>query len=127
MGHSEMLLAVAGLDSQEIRTRTQMLATGDFSSLPPAEGLAHRWAYRLTKEADQLTETDLAGLRELFGEARTLDIVWYISWCNYMTRVADAFQLPLEEENVFADRNPTEHAVPPPSESSNGTPPSSAK
>jgi hypothetical protein len=24
------------------------------------------------------------------------------SWCNYMTRVADAFQLPLERDNVFA-------------------------
>ena len=30
-----------------------------------------------------------------------MDLVWYISWCNYMTRVADAFQLPLETQNVF--------------------------
>jgi hypothetical protein len=106
MGHSEMLLAVAGLDATEIRQRTQMLATGDFSSLPPAEGLAHQWAYRLTKEADQLTEADWRGLQEVFGEQRALDIVWYISWCNYMTRVADALQLPLEMDNVFADPQP---------------------
>jgi hypothetical protein len=103
MGHSEMLLAVAGLDSTEIQTRTRMLATGDFSSMPPAEGLAHQWAYRLTKEADQLTPADLQGLNAVFGEPRALDLVWYISWCNYMTRVADAFQLPLEEENVFEE------------------------
>ncbi|MDP1563958.1 MAG: hypothetical protein Q8M16_21460 [Pirellulaceae bacterium] len=103
MGHSEMLLAVAGLDSTEIQKRTQMLATGDFSSMPPAEGLAHQWAYRLTKEADQLTSADLLGLQAVFGGRRALDLVWYISWCNYMTRVADAFQLPLEEENVFEE------------------------
>jgi hypothetical protein len=33
-----------------------------------------------------------------------VDLIWYGSWCNYMTRVADAFQLPLERDNVFADR-----------------------
>ncbi|MBL8852960.1 MAG: hypothetical protein JNK57_03210 [Planctomycetaceae bacterium] len=103
MGHSEMLLAVAGLDSSEIQKRTQMLATGDFSWMPPAEGLAHQWAYRLTKEADQLTTSDFQGLQEVFGEPRAFDLIWYISWCNYMTRVADAFQLPLEEENVFEE------------------------
>ena len=25
-----------------------------------------------------------------------IDIIWYSSWVNYMTRVADAFQLPLD-------------------------------
>jgi hypothetical protein len=37
-----------------------------------------------------------------FGNDRSLDLIWYGAWCNYMTRVADAFQLPLERENVFA-------------------------
>jgi|GEM_PF-6161382 len=36
-----------------------------------------------------------------FGEIRTVDLIWYTCWCNYMTRIADAFQLPLEKENVF--------------------------
>ncbi|MBL8892864.1 MAG: hypothetical protein JNL67_23000 [Planctomycetaceae bacterium] len=106
MGHSEMLLAVAGLNSEAIKERTKMLATGDFSSLPPKEGLAHQWAYRLTKEADQLTALDRHELIQAFGDHRALDLVWYISWCNYMTRVADAFQLPLEEENVFEETTP---------------------
>ena len=37
----------------------------------------------------------------MFGRERAADLVWYVSWCNYMTRVADAFQLPLEKENCF--------------------------
>lgn len=112
MGHSEMLLAVAGLDSEAIKARTKMLATGDFSSLPPKEGLAHHWAYRLTKEADQLTALDRSELNEAFGNHRALDLMWYISWCNYMTRVADAFQLPLEEENVFEETTPAPAETP---------------
>ncbi len=31
----------------------------------------------------------------------TLDVIWWACRCHYMTRVADAFQLPLERENVF--------------------------
>jgi len=38
----------------------------------------------------------------VFGRERTVDLIYYIAWCNYMTRIADAFQLPLEKENVFA-------------------------
>jgi hypothetical protein len=30
-----------------------------------------------------------------------LDVLWWACRCHYMTRVADAFQLPLEEKNVF--------------------------
>ena len=41
-------------------------------------------------------------LVEVFGRERAADLVWYVAWCNYMTRVADAFQLPLEKENCFA-------------------------
>ena len=37
-----------------------------------------------------------------FGAHRAVDVIWHIAWCNYMTRVADAFQLPLERDNVFA-------------------------
>ena len=30
-----------------------------------------------------------------------MDVIWWACRCHYMTRVADAFQLPLERENVF--------------------------
>ena len=48
----------------------------------------------------------LAALSETFGPHRAIDLIWYTSWVNYMTRVADGFQLPLERENVFASPSP---------------------
>jgi len=49
-----------------------------------------------------VTDDDVAALTETFGQRRALDLIWHIAWGNYMTRVADAFQLPLEPTNVFA-------------------------
>ena len=102
MGHSEMLLAVAGLKQDEIKQRTRTLAGGDWSAFPPAERLAYQFAYKLAKKPAALADADVQGLIDAFGRERALDVIWYGSWCNYMTRVADAFQLPLERTNVFA-------------------------
>ena len=40
MGHSEMLLAVAGLQRDEIGARVRKLESGDWSDFPPAERAA---------------------------------------------------------------------------------------
>jgi hypothetical protein len=97
-----MLLAVAGLKEDEIKKRTKNLAEGDWSAFTPAEQLAFRFAHRIAVEPASISDQDIRGLVDAFGRARAIDIVWYGGWCNYMTRVADAFQLPLERENVFA-------------------------
>ncbi len=102
MGHSEMLLAVAGLKPEEVKTLTKKLATGDWSSFPKAQQSAFGLAYKLSKEPALITDKDREALIEVFGANRTMDLIYYVSWCNYMTRIADAFQLPLEKDNVFA-------------------------
>ena len=104
MGHSEMLLAVAGLKQDEIEARAAQLADGDWSEFAPEERVAFRFAHRLTAAPWSIDDGDIQLLRETFGQARALDIVWHVAWGNYMTRVADAFQLPLETTNVFAER-----------------------
>lgn len=106
MGHSEMLLAVAGLKQDDLKLRTKNLSTADWSDFPPAERAAFGLAYKLSREPDRLTDKDRAALIGLFGENRALDLIWYSAWCNYMTRVADAFQLPLERNNVFESSAP---------------------
>jgi len=103
MGHSEMLLAVAGLQAERIKELTRQLADGDWLEFPPAEALAFSFAYKLTKHPADVADADVGTLVATFGKERAVDIIWYIAWCNYMTRVADAFQLPLEQENVFAE------------------------
>lgn len=104
MGHSEMLLAVAGLDERQIAERTRRLAEGDWSGFAPAERAAFAYAWRLSQSPPAVTAADLAELEQRFGPERALDVVWWASRCHYMTRVADAFQLPLERENVFLNR-----------------------
>jgi hypothetical protein len=102
MGHAEMLLAVAGLKPEEVKELTKKLASGDWSSFPKAQQTAFGLAYKLSKEPSSITDKDRAALVEVFGRARAADLIYYVSWCNYMTRIADAFQLPLEKDNVFA-------------------------
>ena len=102
-----MLLAVAGLDEAEIRRRTATLASGDWSDLAPAERLALQFAHKLAREPWQLSRKDMQTLTDAFGPHRAVDLLWHGAWCNYMTLVADAFQMPLERENVFEGRRPT--------------------
>jgi hypothetical protein len=101
MGHSEMLLAVAGLDKNSLNERTQQLASGDWSHFPPANRAAFLFARKQAAAPWSITADDIRTLVEHFGLDRALDVVWWSCRCHYMTRVADAFQLPLERENVF--------------------------
>lgn len=101
MGHCEMLLAVAGLEEDEIAERTRRLAEGDWSGFTAGERAAFAFARKQAKSAAAITRADVDSLVKHFGVERTLDIIWWNARCHYMTRVADAFQLPLERENVF--------------------------
>jgi hypothetical protein len=101
MGHCEMLLAVAGLKEHEVAERVGKLSTGDWSVFPPAERLAFQFADKLSREPWAVSDKDVRRLVEAFGRHRAVDLIWRTAWCNYMTRVADAFQLPLERTNVF--------------------------
>jgi hypothetical protein len=101
MGHSEMLLAVAGLDQGALDERTRLLASGDWSTFPPADRAAFLFARKQAREPWSITADDIQGLIDHFGTERALDVLWWACRCHYMTRVADGFQLPLERENVF--------------------------
>jgi alkylhydroperoxidase family enzyme len=103
MGHTEMLLAVAGLDELGLKDRVTKLAAGDWSSFPPAERAGLFFARKLTRTPWDVRKADVDTLAAHLGRERAVDTVWYVCWCNYMTRVADAFQLPLERENVFME------------------------
>lgn len=101
MGHTEMLLAVAGLDDKQIAERTKKLAEGDWSGFPASDRVAFAYARKTSLTPAAVTADDYETLERHFGPTRALDVVWWACRCHYMTRVADAFQLPLERENVF--------------------------
>jgi hypothetical protein len=103
MGHCEMLLAVAGLDKNAISERTRQLASGDWSRFAPAEQVAFAFARKQARTPWAVTDKDVRQLTDHFGTERALDVIWWACRCHYMTCVADAFQLPLERDNVFED------------------------
>ena len=100
-----MLLAVAGLDELGLNERVAKLASGDWSSFKAEERAGLLFAHKLTRTPWTVRRTDIDLLTAHLGRERALDTVWYVCWCNYMTRVADAFQIPLEAENVFLDKD----------------------
>ena len=103
MGHTEMLLAVAGLNKEALNERTEALAGRDWSRFSPADRFAFLFARKQAASPWSITASDMCGLVNHFGRHRALDVLWWACRCHYMTRVADAFQLPLERENVFEE------------------------
>jgi hypothetical protein len=111
MGHTEMLLAVAGLEDDKIAERCRKLAGGDWSEFSPAERVAFGFARKQAKTPWAITADDVSQLVDCIGSARALDVIWWSCRCHYMTRVADGFQIPLERENVFQPPKPPPEAV----------------
>ena len=101
-----MLLAVAGLDQSAVAERTHRLAEGDWSAFPAPERAAFAFARKQAREPASVTDADVRELVDLFGRERAIDVIWWACRCHYMTRVADAFQLPLERDNVFDSGSP---------------------
>jgi hypothetical protein len=99
-----MVLAVAGLDSQAVADRTRRLASGDWSSFTPAEQGAFAFARKQATAPWSVSRADVQDLLDRLGTEQGLDVIWWACRCHYMTRVADAFQLPLERDNVFQSR-----------------------
>ena len=100
MGHTEMGLAVAGQSAEEVRATTRRLA-GDWSDYPEAERAAFAFTRKQAEDPASVTDADVRALEEACGGERAWHVIWWASRCHYMTKVADAFQFPLERENPF--------------------------
>lgn len=96
-----MLLAVAGQSPEQIRERTRKLSEGEWSQFSPADQVAFAFVRKHALAPSSIADGDIGLLIEHFGAPRAADVIWWSSRCHFMTRVADAFQLPLEKDNVF--------------------------
>ena len=100
MGHVEMCLAVAGLNENEVSEMTRRLA-GDWSEFSVAERAVFAFTRKQAQDPAAVTDADVRELERLCGRDKAWHAIWWASRCHYMTRVADAFQFPLERENPF--------------------------
>lgn len=95
-----MLLAVAGMSQEDVNNVTRKLA-GDWSDFPADQRVAFAFARKQAETPTRITDQDVADLELAMGKDRAWQIVWWAARCHYMTKVADAFQLPLERVNPF--------------------------
>ncbi|WP_422928912.1 carboxymuconolactone decarboxylase family protein [Singulisphaera sp. PoT] len=115
MGHCEMNWEVAGLNKAEIAERSRLLAGDDWSSFTPAEQHAFAFARKMTKTPWDVSDADIAQLKQGFGPELALIVTLNACRHHYMTRISNGFQLKLERENVFYDYyNTTPKAAPAP-------------
>lgn len=94
-----MCLAVAGLDENQVNATTRLLA-GDWASFSAAERAALAFTRKQAQDAS-VTDNDVRELERHYGRDGAWHVIWWASRCHYMTKVADAFQFPLEQENPF--------------------------
>ncbi|MCX7699533.1 MAG: hypothetical protein N2039_01515 [Gemmataceae bacterium] len=95
-----MIFAVAGMTAEEVQAMTQRLS-GDWSDLPEPERIAFEFTRKQAQDPASLTDADYEALEKAWGREQAWQIVWWAARCHYMTKVADAFQLTLEEDNPF--------------------------
>jgi hypothetical protein len=98
MGHAEMILAVAGMSRDDVNAATCRLSVGAGATAAERASLAFA---RKQAFDPAVTDADIANLERHFGRDRAWHVVWWASRCHYMTKVADAFQFPLEADNPF--------------------------
>ena len=73
MGHTEMLLAVAGLDELGVKQRASVLAGGDWSSFPPEERAGLFFAHKLTRAPWTMRKKDVDTLTAHLGREHAVD------------------------------------------------------
>jgi hypothetical protein len=100
MGHCEMILTVVGMSQEDLKETTRRLA-GDWSDLPAIERAAFVFTRKQANDPASITDADIAELERHCGKDKAWHIIWWAARSNYMTKVADAFQFPLERENPF--------------------------
>ena len=93
-----MILAVAGMSRDSVDAATCRLSVGVGGTAEERAALAFARKQALDPA---VTDADVANLEQHFGCARAWHVIWWASRCHYMTKVADAFQFPLEEDNPF--------------------------
>ena len=94
-----MLLAVAGMNSEEVAGATRQLAAGVTGT--PEEQAAFEFTRKQATNPSSITDEDIQALERRMGKEKAWQVIWWAARCHYMTKVADAFQFPLEKENPF--------------------------
>lgn len=98
MGHVDYMAAVGGLPTSHVFDLERP------DTLDPRRRAALAFARKLTRSPAQVSKADVDALRAELSEKEVVQLVFAICHFNTMNRLADAFGVPLEPTNVFAQR-----------------------
>ena len=105
-----MISAVAKIPENEI------LSLDDPLKEDARRRAAFDYARKLTLTPAEIRRTDVDALREHFSEKEIVELTFQVCRYNTMNRLADAFGVPLERENVFAPPKKKKKVTPPASD-----------
>jgi alkylhydroperoxidase family enzyme len=96
MGHVVMTSELSGV------SRDEVLAIEDPARLDPTRAAVFAFARKVTRDPAAIRREDVDALRPHLTDAQIVELVLAICRYNTLNRLADAFGVPLERENVFA-------------------------
>lgn len=94
MGHVVMTSELAGVAEHQV---LHIEETRD-----PKRRAIFSFARKVSREPASITQEDVDSLRPYLKDAQIVELVFAVCRYNTMNRLADAFGVPLERENVFA-------------------------
>jgi hypothetical protein len=94
MGHVVMTSELSGVAEQQVLRIEE--------SADPRRAAIFAFARKVSREPASVTREDVDALRPYLKDAQIVELVFAVCRYNTMNRLADAFGVPLEKENVFA-------------------------
>jgi hypothetical protein len=94
MGHVVMTSELSGVPEHEVLRIEQ--------AADPMRKAIFAFSRKVSREPASVTRADVDALRPYLNDAQIVELVFAICRYNTMNRLADAFGVPLETENVFA-------------------------
>ena len=91
MAQAEADLKRAGLDEAGLRR-----LKGDHKDFPEPEQAALEFAHRMTVDAAEVTDAEVAGLIARYGEAKVVAMVLLLAYANFQDRLLLALDVPIE-------------------------------
>ena len=91
MAYAEADLKSAGLDEAGLRS-----LKGDHGDLPPPERAALEFAYKMTQDASEVTDAEVARLIDWYGEPKVVAMVLLLAYSNFQDRLLLALGVPIE-------------------------------
>lgn len=90
-------------------TALTRMRSGALSAFSPEDRLALNYAGEVTSHAPSISDSDYRAVRGYFSDSQIVEITLSVCYFNYLTRVANALSLPVEDWTLSSAAAPPVH------------------